>query len=109
MIDLAQWWNLVSTWAMGFGGAGTLVALGAWGAWYFSPVGKSLLLHVAIGATVFALTSGYFYTKGYDAAIAAVAAADQGAIDRVAAGAKDIDACRARGGAWDVTTGSCSK
>lgn len=104
-------WNWILSWLIGWGGTGTVVCIVAWLAWYFSPVFKAQLLHVAIGATIFTVASTYFfssgYDKGYSAAIAAVARADQDAINRVKDGVKDLVACRARNGTWDVTTGTC--
>lgn len=73
-----------------------------------------LLWRIGIGlAIVAALATAYgvwhhqVYQSGYDAAIAAVARADQAALDRVKAGQDDLAACRARGGTWDVVTGIC--
>lgn len=73
-----------------------------------------LLWRIGIGlAIVAALGVGYgvwhhrVYESGYAAAIAAVARADQDAIDRVAAGVKELVECRVRGGTWDVVTGTC--
>lgn len=73
-----------------------------------------LVWRIGLGvALIAALATGYgvwhhkVYQSGYDAAIAAIALADQAAIDRVAAGVKDIADCRVRGGTWDVVTGTC--
>lgn len=47
------------------------------------------------------------YQSGYDAAIAAVARADQDAINRVKGGIRDLVICRQQGGTWDVVSGTC--
>lgn len=104
-------WNWIVSWLLGWGGVGALVTAGAWAAWFFSPVLKMQLLQVAIGVTAFTIASTFFFSRGYEsgysAAIAAVARADQDAINRVKDGIKDLVECRARNGTWDVTTGRC--
>lgn len=104
-------WNWVLSWVFGWGGIAAVVCIAAWITWFLSPLFKAQLLHVAIGATIFTVASTYFfssgYDKGYSAAIAAIARADQDAINRVKDGIKDLVACRVRGGTWDVTTGTC--
>lgn len=95
------------SWLVGWGGVGVAACIVAWAAWFFVPVFKIQLLQIAIAVTVFTVASTYFYSRGYEAALAAVAREDADAIARVAAGAVDVQACRARGGTWDVTTGAC--
>lgn len=104
-------WGWFTTWVIGWGGVAALAAVLAWVAWWLSPAFKPQLLHLAVALTVFTVASTYFYTqgweRGYGAALAAVARADQGAVDRVNAGKSLIKACRDRGGTWDVVAGVC--
>lgn len=104
-------WNWVLSWVLGWGGLAAVACAIAWAAWWFVPVFKPQLLHVAVGVTIFAVASTWFFTKGYesgyDSAIAAIARDDQAAVDRVSAGRTERANCRARGGTWDVTTGTC--
>lgn len=48
------------------------------------------------------------YTKGYDAALAAVARADARAVGKATEYRNAFKDCRARNMAWDQTTGKCS-
>lgn len=73
-----------------------------------------LAWRIGIGVAAVAALAGAYtvwhhkvYQSGYDAAIAAVARADQDAINRVKDGVKDLVECRARNGTWDVSTGTC--
>lgn len=73
-----------------------------------------LMWRIGLAAAVIAaLAIGYgvwhhkVYQSGYDAAIAAVARLDQEAMDRVKDGVKDLIECRARGGTWDIVSGTC--
>lgn len=114
---LTQIGNWLSNWIIGWGGIGALVSIAAWLLWYFTPAillnFKSLLLHIAVGATVFTIASTYFFTNGYNigyrVAINAIARKDQAAVDRVKAGQESLAVCRASGGTWDVTTGNCDR
>lgn len=64
-------------------------------------------------AAVGALAVGYgfwhhaVYQSGYAAAIAAVADADDGAVNRVKDEVKIRAECRARGGTWDLVNWKC--
>ena len=110
-------WNWVINWIWGWGGAGALVSVAAWLLWYFTPAillnFKSLLLHVAVGATVFTFASSYFFTsgynKGYAVAINQVAKNTKEAKDAVDTAVKTTADCFARGGTPDDTTGVCDR
>lgn len=115
MIGLQLTWQWLWHWVLGWGGIGGAISIGAWLLWYFTPgflgENKRILLHIAVAATVATLTSSYIaateYKRGVQAAINAIAAKDQQAIERVKAGQSEIEACRARLKVWDVTTGTC--
>lgn len=73
-----------------------------------------LVARIGIGfAIVAALATGYgvwhhkVYQSGYDAAIAAVADADDGAVNRVKDEVKIRNECRMRGGTWDLVNWKC--
>lgn len=111
---IGQWiWN----WLLGWGGLGGIACIAAWALWYFCPAillqFKSLLLHIAVGLTVFVVASTTFFTKGYNTgyhvAINAIAKKDQAAVARVNSATARVDACLAKGGDWDVTTGACDR
>lgn len=69
-------------------------------------LGSYAVVAVAVVAA-YATWHRHVYNAGYEAAIAAVARADQDAIERVKDGVKDLVACRTNGGTWDVVTGTC--
>jgi hypothetical protein len=48
------------------------------------------------------------YRRGYDAAIAAIAAQDERAINAAKQGRDRYRTCVESGGVWDVTRGSCA-
>lgn len=110
-------WHWIINWVIGWGGIGTLVAICAWLLWYFTPPflvdSKSLILHVAVGATIFVGASTYFFTsgynKGYAVAIHAIAAKDQKAINEADHAKQTVQDCFSGGGTWDVSDGVCTK
>jgi hypothetical protein len=114
---LYEIWHWITSWIIGLGGIGALVAAIAWALWFFCPAilldYKSQLLHIAIGATVFALASSYFYTHGYkvgyQVAINQVAAKTQEAKDAITKASKSVDECDRKHGNWDVTSGLCEQ
>lgn len=72
------------------------------------------LLRIALFASIMAaLGGGFLYVKvhyeniGYSKALTAVAAKDQGALDRVRKSEKGIDDCNSFGGTWDTRSGMC--
>lgn len=104
-------WGWIWNWLLGWGGIGGVVCIAAWAAWWFSPVFKSTLLHIAIGATVFVFSASYFFTsgynKGYQVAIHAVAAKDKRATDEADKARGTVQDCFNSGGTWDVASASC--
>ncbi len=108
-------WHWFTSWIIGWGGISSAVAVAAWALWFFCPsillTYKTQLLHIAVAATVFAFASGYFFTSGFNSghavALREVAALNEAAVKRVEEGKGDIANCRAGGGTWDVTDGSC--
>lgn len=84
-----------TVWAM-FGGAGLLTKL------------------ITIGVLLASLLAVYgvwhhrVYTKGWNAAIAAIAAQDSKAIADATARRSAFKACRDQGKRWDQVTGACS-
>lgn len=115
IIDLVGHW--FTTWVVGWGGIGLVVALAAWALWYFTPAflseSKHIILQVAIGATVFTLASTYFYTSGYNAgykvAINQVAAKNKEASDAVKKAIQSVEECNSNGGTWDTVSGVCQR
>lgn len=110
-------WHWFTSWVIGWGGIGALVAFAAWALWYFTPTflleSKHVILQIAIAATVFTLASTYFYTSGYNAgyrvAINQVAAKNKEASDAVKKAITKVDACNAGGGTWDTVSGLCQR
>jgi hypothetical protein len=110
-------WHAIYSWVFGFGGLGAIIAAAAWALWFFCPAFlltyKTQLLNIAIGATVFAVVSTYFYTHGFNAgykvAIHAIAAQDQKAVDAANAAKTTVDDCVNNGNIWSVENGSCDK
>lgn len=107
-------WTWFLSWVIGWGGVGLVASVLAWLAWFFLrevPKLNTFLLHGAVIITTITIASTYFFSQGYEsgyaAAISHVAAQDEAAIKRVKAGQSEIEACRARGDTWDVTTGRC--
>lgn len=104
-------WNWIISWIIGWGGAGLLVCIAAWLAWFFSPVFKPTLLHIAVGATIFVVASTYFFTSGYNkgwtAAIHAIAAQDQKAVDESNVAKGTVADCFNGGGTWDIASAGC--
>lgn len=108
---IAAAWGWFTSWVIGWGGLAALATVIAWAAWWLSPAFKPQLLHLAVGLTIFTVASSYFFTtgfeSGYSSAISAIARDDEAAVERVKAGKSEMANCRARGGTWDVTTGTC--
>ena len=75
-----------------------------------SPIGRWVagiaVIGVLAGAADLYLTVHY-YNKGWHAAIAAVAAKDQEALNAVNKSKSDVDACYASGRTWSTTDGVC--
>ena len=115
MLSMVGHW--IYNWILGWGGLGAVVSIAAWAAWFFTPAFllpiKSLLLHIAVGATIFTFTSSYFYTKGYNTgyavAIHAVAAQDQRAVKESEVAKGTVSDCFNSGGTWNVEDASCAK
>jgi len=77
--------------------------------------GAGILTKLAVaGALLAALLSAYgvwhykVYSKGYDAALAAVARADARAVGKATEYRNVFKECRAQGRNWDQSTGKCS-
>jgi len=49
----------------------------------------------------------HYYGKGWNAAVAAIAAKDRKANDAAEKGTANVDACDAGGGTWDASSGLC--
>ena len=115
MISMIGHW--IYSWIFGFGGLGAVVSVAAWALWFFCPAFllpiKSLLLHIAVGATIFTFASTYFYTKGYNTgyavAIHAIAAQDQRAAKAAETAKTTVSDCFNSGGTWNVEDATCAK
>jgi hypothetical protein len=114
---LTEIWHWITSWIIGWGGIGAIIAAIAWVLWFLTPAilidYKSQLLHIAIGATVFAFASAYFYTNGYktgyQVAINQVAKKTKEATDAITKAAASVDECDRKHGTWDVTSGLCDQ
>lgn len=102
-------------WVFGLGGLGALVAILAWAAWIATPAFllplKSLILQIAVGATVFTFAWSYAtttaYKAGYSAAITAIEK-HSAKLGHVGSGAwKDVKTCFENGGEWNTERGTC--
>lgn len=69
-------------------------------------LGRGILIAIAIGAAVLAY-GHYREGKGYDQAIADVAADNREAKGRVDQALSRIRECRGRGGTWSTVSGLC--
>jgi hypothetical protein len=79
-------------------------------AFFLSPIGR----YVATAIAAFAIIGGlygymrvHYYNAGWAAAIHAVAAQDQKAIDATHEALATVKACRDSGRTWDVANGVC--
>lgn len=69
-------------------------------------------LYVAVAALVGMLGGDvyigvHFYNKGWNAAVASIAAKDRKANDAADKATANVDACYAGGGTWDAADGVC--
>lgn len=77
---------------------------------FLAPYLMRIILYASITA---AIGGGFLYVKihyediGYNKALTAVAAKDQGALDRVKKAKIGVDDCQEFGGTWDTVTGRC--
>lgn len=77
---------------------------------FLAPYLMRIILYASITA---AIGGGFLYVKihyeniGYSKAIVAIAAKDQGAMERVTKAKKGVDDCETFGGTWDTVTGRC--
>lgn len=75
-----------------------------------SPLIKIIAITGVIGAALlgYAYWDHRVYTRGYNAAIADVAAKNRGAIANVRKATKNVDDCYDAGGVWDTALGVCN-
>lgn len=108
-------WHGFLNWFLGLGGIGGAVAIVAWALFAVTPAillpFRSLVLQVAIVATVFSFAWGYATTTGYKAgyhdALNAVIK-HSGKVSAAGEKAwKDVKECFDSGGEWNVEASTC--
>ena len=89
----------------------TLIFVSCGALWFFAPAWLPVNhkhLAWAAGISLFIATfAWYWFHAGEDNMARKIAAKDAGAISRVNEAVKNVNACEAKGGTWDVTVGSC--
>jgi len=111
---IAQMWDGVQTWALGWGGLSGLIGVIALALWFITPgflsstEARAVLLNIGLGCVAFAFVSGYFIKVGYQTCINIVATNDRATISRAANGVKAIESCRDNGGSWNIVEGTCT-
>lgn len=68
-------------------------------------IGIGLVIAAIVGGFLYLKT--HYYNQGYAAAVQAIAAQDQRAINARDEALAKVRACRNRGGTWDVVDGMC--
>jgi hypothetical protein len=79
-------------------------------AFLLTPLGRfiaEIVAVIAIVGSLYAYMRVHYYNNGWNAAIHAIAAQDQRAIDERNKALETVRACRARGGTWNVVDGVC--
>jgi len=67
-------------------------------------IGSAIAIGCLIGWGIFA---NHYYVKGWNAAIAAIAAKNEAASHAVEKATKDVEDCLRSGRAWDTVDGMC--
>lgn len=70
-------------------------------------IGGALILSAIVGGFLWIKT--HYYNRGYAAAVQAIAAQDQRAINARDEALAKVRACRNGGGTWNVTDGVCEQ
>ncbi len=79
-------------------------------AFLLTPLGRfiaEVVAVIAIVGSLYAYMRVHYYNNGWNAAIHAIAAQDQKAVDEKDKALETVRACRASGHTWDVPSGMC--